>query len=190
MGKHYKAFGIALLALTLSAALLLILRPYFTITPAIHAEYEKTIKHYAAKNDLDPSLVLAVVKAESNFDPKAISHADAYGLMQITEETLKWAIYREGINAEYTVEDLLKPEINIRYGCLILSLLSEEFEDTATTLAAYNAGRGNVIKWLKDSRYSEDGKTIKTTPFKETNDYIDKVLKYQEKYQQRAGGTE
>ena len=185
MGKHYKAFGVAVLILA-GIALLLFLIPRLSRSSGSE-QYRQTVEYYAAVNRLDPALVMAVIKTESNFDPEAISHAEAYGLMQITEETLKWAIYREGKGETYTTEDLLDPKINIRYGCLILSLLMDEFQDPATALSAYNAGRGNTLKWLKDSRYSKDGKTIQTTPFQETNQYIEKVLKYREKY---SGGQE
>lgn len=170
-----------LLAVTL---LIVWLRPSFKVTPALHSEYHKEVYRYAKQFELEPALVFAVIKTESNFDPDARSHQDAYGLMQITESTLKWAMLREGQDASYTTEDLYDPEINIKYGCLILSLLLEEFEALDTALAAYNAGRGNALKWLKDSRYSEDGIRIKTTPYEETNDYIKKVNKYHLRYKE------
>ncbi|MBQ7095094.1 MAG: lytic transglycosylase domain-containing protein [Clostridia bacterium] len=184
MGKHYKRFLFSLLGVFILAGGLLLLRPYLEKDPTL--DYKDTVFYYAWKYDLDPTLVLAVIKTESNFNPNATSSANARGLMQITKDTLKWALFREGEKADYSEEDLYDPEINIRYGCLILSLLKEEFQDTDTALAAYNAGRGNVIKWLKDSRFSKDGVII-ATPYRETNQYIKKVNKYHAQYQKMLG---
>lgn len=176
-----------MLILAILGAAVFFLRPHIKITPAIHIDYEETVNLYAEEYGLEPEFVFAVIKTESNFDPNAKSGKDAYGLMQITESTLEWAMLRENRGAAHNVADLYDPEINIKYGCLILSLLISEFEDTDTVLAAYNAGRGNTLKWLKDSRYSEDGVHIATTPYKETNEYIKKVNKYCEKYRQMLG---
>ena len=183
MTRHYKALGLWLGAILLVTILLILIRPP-KITPALHSDYHQEIYRYALEYDLDPALIFAVIKTESNFDPEAHSHQDAHGLMQITEATLNWAMAREGKDATHTVGDLYDPEINIKYGCLILSLLLNEFQDQDTALAAYNAGRGNVLKWLKDTRYSEDGIHIKATPFKETSDYIKKVNKYHLQYKE------
>ncbi len=180
MAKHYKAFGFWLfLFLLLTVAALFLRHHLINDGPD---QYRETVFRYAQEYQLDPALVMAVIHVESNFKSDARSVADAIGLMQITEETLHWAILREGKNASYTVDDLYKPEINIKYGCMILSLLSQELQDLDTTLAAYNAGRGNVLKWLKDSRYSPDGKRLTATPFEETNQYIKKVQKYYKRY--------
>ncbi len=187
MSKHYKHFGIALLLLLLSALLILWIRPKIKVTPAVHLEYDDLVRRYAAEYRLDPSLVYSVIRVESNFKPDAKSHQNAIGLMQITEDTLKWAMLREGKNANYTANDLYDPATNIRYGCYILSLFLTEFEDQNAALAAYNAGRSNVLKWLKDSRYSNDGFHLVTTPYKETTEYIKKVTKYQEKYKTALG---
>lgn len=187
MTKHYKSLAVSLGAVILFGLLALLARP--KITPSVPIDYQETVNRYAKEYSLSPSLVFGVIKTESNFDPDAQSNRDAYGLMQITEDTLNWAMLREGKNAAYTAEDLYDPEINIKYGCFILSLLLEEFEDLGTALAAYNAGRSNVLKWLKDSRYSEDGITLHTTPYNETNRYMEKVLTYQEKYQKMLGET-
>ncbi|MBQ8893283.1 MAG: lytic transglycosylase domain-containing protein [Clostridia bacterium] len=187
MTKHYKSLGLSLLAVLIVSLAAIVMRPYFKVTPAVHIDYEELVRLYAREYRLEPALVFAVIKTESNFDAAARSGKDAYGLMQITEATLNWAMFREDAGAAYTIEDLYDPEINIKYGCLILSLLLEEFEDTDTALAAYNAGRGNAIKWLKDSRYSSDGIHIKDTPYKETTQYIKKVNKYHQKYREMLG---
>lgn len=187
MTKHYKAFGFCLLIAAILTAAVIWLRPHFKITPAIHTEYQALVTQYAAKYRLESALVFAVIKTESNFDPDARSGKDARGLMQITESTLNWAMLRENAGATHSAEDLYDPETNIKYGCLILSLLLEEFQDTDTALAAYNAGRGNALKWLKDSRYSEDGIHMKETPYKETNEYIKKVNKYYKQYREILG---
>lgn len=189
MTKLNQYFWLCLSLLVLVGGLFFVLRPYFKITPAVPMDYQQTVYRFAKEYELSPALVFAVIKTESNFDPKARSKKDAYGLMQITEETLQWAILREGKNAVYTAEDLYDPEVNIRYGCYILKLFTEEFQDTKTALAAYNAGRSNVLKWLKDSRYSQDGITLQTTPFTETNQYTEKVLSSYKKYSEMLGET-
>lgn len=180
MKKHYKAFGYCLLAVGILTLIVLMLRPPKN-------DYQRWAARYAKEYQLEQALVLAVIKTESNFDPDARSHKDAIGLMQITEETLKWAMMREGENAAFSAEDLYTPSVNIKYGCLILSLLVKEFQDQNTALAAYNAGRANALKWLKDSRYSKDGITLYNTPYKETNDYIKKVNRYRLQYQKTLG---
>ncbi len=186
MIKHYKRLGICLGILLLSAIAVYFLRPHLFL----RIDYQPIINRYAKEYDLEPALVCAVIKTESNFDPDAKSDKDAHGLMQITEPTLNWAIFRENQNADYTVKDLYDPDTNIKYGCLILSLLINEFEDRDTALAAYNAGRGNTIKWLKDRRYSDDGIHIKDTPYQETDEYIKRVNKYYLQYQEKLGESQ
>ena len=65
--------------------------------------------------------------------------------------------------------------------------MREKFSDPGTLLAAYNAGMGNVSKWLEEVRYSDDGATLKDVPYKETREYIDKVLDAQEMYRELYG---
>ncbi len=187
MIKHYKNLAIGLSFLFLIAAGLWCYKNYHS--SPIPDEYQIYVNHYTKEYHLDPSLVYGVIKTESNFNPHAKSHRNAHGLMQITEDTLKWALLREGNQEAYTAEDLYDPKINIKYGCFILSLFLEEFNDTDTALAAYNAGRSNAKKWLKDGRYSEDGIHLHTTPYEETNQYIKKVLKHQQKYKKQLGET-
>lgn len=145
-----------------------------TIYPVAYSEY---IVKYAHKNGLDPFLVMAVIKQESNFVPDAASDY-AHGLMQLTPDTAEWNARAMGIS-DY---DYLDPETNIEIGCHYLSYLIGTYENIDTALAAYNGGMGNVSTWLDDSSYSTDGVTLDYIPFPETRAYVEKVNKYWENY--------
>ncbi|NLL05986.1 MAG: lytic transglycosylase domain-containing protein [Clostridiaceae bacterium] len=146
-------------------------------------EYRDLVIRYAKENELDPLLVFSVIKAESNFDPKATSHRNARGLMQIIDNTGIWAAEKIGIEG-FSVESLYDPEVNIRIGCWYLrSLRNEIYQyngemNNDLVLAAYNGGIGNVQKWLKNSQYSSSGKALDKIPFKETENYVKRVNNY------------
>lgn len=138
-------------------------------------KYEAYIMTYSTKYNVDPNLVAAVIKAESNFDEDAISHKGAYGLMQIMPDTADWIASQIGMD-DITYDMLYNPEINIRMGCWYLDNLSVEFNDNIELMmAAYNGGRGNVQKWLKNDEYSKDGENLHLIPFNETKRYVKKV---------------
>jgi len=138
--------------------------------------YKEYVLRYSAQNDLPPALVFAVIRCESSFDPLAVSEAYARGLMQITEDTFEWARWRMGDDENRSFDEMFIPEVNIRYGTFILRLHLDHFGEVRETLAAYHAGRGSVTRWLEDSRFSYDGLTLYTTPFRRTNAYIYNVL--------------
>ncbi len=140
--------------------------------------YSDFIIKYSAKNNLDPCLVMAVVKAESNFIPEAHS-GFAGGLMQLTEETAEWTANDMGLKGDY---DYMDPETNIMLGCRYLKHLIDVYGNTDTALAAYNGGMGNVAEWLQDSQYSDDGVTLKYIPFAETRHYVERVNNNWENY--------
>jgi soluble lytic murein transglycosylase len=144
-------------------------------------KYSDYITKYSKMYDLDPVLVSAVIKTESNFKADAVSSKNAYGLMQITKETAHWAADKMKI-ADFSTEKLVDPETNIMIGCWYLDNLKKEFGSNDLVLAAYNAGRGNVEKWLADPAYSTDGKTLTNIPFNETANYIKKVDVYYKIY--------
>jgi soluble lytic murein transglycosylase len=144
--------------------------------------YSDYIMEYSEKYDLDPVLVAAVIKTESNFEADAVSSKNAYGLMQITQETAHWAAGKMGID-DFTTDRLMDPETNIMIGCWYLDNLDKEFGSTDLVLAAYNAGRGNVQQWLDDPAHSSDGKTLTDIPFEETDNYIKKVKVYYKIYE-------
>ena len=138
--------------------------------------YQEYVFRYSARNGLHPALVFAVIRCESSFDPLAVSEAYARGLMQITEDTFEWARWRMGDDENRSFDEMFIPEVNIRYGTFILRLHFDHFGGVRETLAAYHAGRGSVQGWLADDRFSHDGVTLYTTPFRRTNAYIYNVL--------------
>jgi len=143
--------------------------------------HSDSIAKYSKLYNLDPIIVSAVIRTESNFDIDAKSRKNAYGLMQITPDTARWAADKMKIE-NFSLDMLMDPETNIKMGCWYLSNLQSEFKNTELALAAYNAGRGNVQKWLKDSNYSSDGVTLASIPFSETDKYIKKVKIYYKVY--------
>lgn len=137
--------------------------------------YYETVMEQSEKNDLDPALVYGIIRAESGFDPHAVSRADARGLMQMTPDTFAWVQTMIPDSELLTEEDLFNPDINIQFGCELLSLLISHYGDESTAICAYNAGMGNVTSWLEDPEYSSDGVTLEEIPFGETREYLKRV---------------
>ncbi len=138
--------------------------------------YNKFVIKSANAFNVRQELILAVIKVESNFHEKAKSDKGAYGLMQIKKSTFNYVcnIY----SLDYTEDDIFKPEANICVGTAYLDYLYGKFKYDVVVLAAYNAGEGNVRLWLSDSAFSTDGKTLMKIPFKETEMYVNKILRY------------
>ncbi len=144
-------------------------------------EHEEFIREYGDLHEIPYSLLAAVIYAESKFDPDAVSTAGAVGLMQVLPQTAKELAGRMGI--EYDEKKLYDPETNIAYGSYYLKYLYNNLgKNWKTALAAYNAGIGRVKSWLEDPAYSDDGVTLKSIPFKETRDYVEKIEKSKSKY--------
>ena len=137
-------------------------------------EYKEIIVYYSEEYDVSPTLVAAIIKAESNWQTDAVSSAGAKGLMQLSDTTFEWIANED--------DDIFDPKTNIKYGTFYFSKLYATYGDKDTALAAYNAGSGNVDKWLIDSRYSKDGKSIDSTPYGETNRYMRKINFYEKIY--------
>lgn len=143
-------------------------------------KYSEYVEKYASEYEISENLLYAVIHTESSFDPQAVSSVGARGLTQITEDTFDWLLTKT--NEAYAFDDLFTPEISIKYGALFLSILQEEYIITETVIAAYHAGMGNVSSWLNDTRYSDDGQHLKTTPISDTNHYINKVVSAMDRY--------
>lgn len=154
----------------------------FVLTLIYPLGYRQEIVEYSSLYNLDPILVATVINVESNYNKNAKSHQDARGLMQVGPQTGEWGAAELGIS-DYTAESLYNPDINIRIGCWYLDKLNKEFHSREEiVLAAYNAGSGNVKKWLANPEYSEDASNLTNIPFKETSDYLQKIDKRYEIY--------
>lgn len=108
--------------------------------------YEAIVRGHSRTYRLDPALVAAVVYQESRFRAGARSSSGAVGLMQLLPGTAEGIALRTGGTA-FRVDDLLDPEINVRYGCWYLRHLLDKYGDEGTALAAYNAGQDNGDRW-------------------------------------------
>ena len=146
-------------------------------------KYADFVEREADACGFPPSLIYGIIHTESHFNADAISSANAKGLMQLTDDTYRWARRRLGED-KGNPNELFDPATNIHYGTTVLSLLRQRFSDTNTMLAAYNAGQGRVNSWLDDAAYSDDGVTLHTIPYEETADYVRRVLTAQKRYQQ------
>lgn len=144
-------------------------------------KYKEVIVECADYYGLNRALVFAVIKTESSFNEKAKSKAGAMGLMQLKKQTADYIANILGAE-KYKDYDIFDVQTNINFGCYYLKYLYTKFGDMDTALIAYNAGEGNVSIWLTDKKYSDDGKRLKSTPFRESNEYILKIHKNFEKY--------
>ena len=148
-------------------------------------EYKEIVNIYAGEYDVDENLVFAVIKAESNFDENAVSHKNAIGLMQIMQETAEDIITRYGIDIDKDnlIEEIKKVQNNINIGTKYLSTLLETYGNKEVAVAAYNAGIGTVNNWIEKGIIKKDGTDIENIPYKETNNYVRKILRNYEIYQ-------
>lgn len=171
--KYFKKFLIVLVILSLLAATV-----FFGGKAALKVlyplKYMDLIEEYSEKYNVEKSLVLAVIKSESNFDENAVSSIGAKGLMQITPYTFEWLKTKTG--DDLSENALYDSEISIRYGTYLLRILLDEFDNqTWTAITAYHAGIGIVGDWLTDDSYSADGKTLDYIPYDDTRLYLENV---------------
>jgi soluble lytic murein transglycosylase len=164
------------LLLLLGVALLVGLAGWWLLYRLYPYPYRSLIERAAQRHQVDPYLVLAVIRNESKFNPAARSAAGAVGLMQLMPETAVWIATQR--NQSFTMADLTDPAVNIEMGCWYLADLQRAFGgDRAVVLAAYNAGRSNVVAWLKSQTWTGERETLSQIPFPETRTYVARVLR-------------
>src|SRR5579859_1370094 len=155
--------------------------------------YWDTIKAESAKNGLDPYLVASLIRQESEFNPSAISKANAYGLMQLLPSVGKQMAREEGIGS-IEPRQLLDPVLNIRLGTRYLRETMEKFGRVPEyALAAYNAGDNRVVDWQAAGPYQGIDEFVESIPFTETREYVQGILRNQDIYRgidQYAQGTQ
>ena len=141
-------------------------------------EYKDEVLEYSKKYNLDPYLVFAVINAESGFDKHATSSKNARGLMQITESTAKEVNEITNSVDSLDEENIYNEDINIELGCQYLaSLISRYNGNYYLAICSYNAGIGNVDKWISQGQITENLNTTDVElPFKETTKYLKKVI--------------
>jgi soluble lytic murein transglycosylase len=177
--------------LTLGAGLALVIVAVLSLVrPADHAVKELTlplrhddiIRQQAAAKHVDAALIAGVIYTESRFRDQT-SHAGAKGLMQLMPETADYIARKSG-GTRFTRADLATPQINIAYGTWYLRYLLDKYKgNTILTLAAYNAGEGKVDEWRSmAAARGEKFRVASHIPFKETRDYVHRVLSARSDY--------
>lgn len=145
-------------------------------------DYQQDIITYSEKNNIDPFLVAAIIKNESNFKHQAVSGVGAVGLMQIMPETGRWIAEQMGLE-NYKDSDLYITKTNIRMGCWYVGELDHEFKHNMMLLMiAYNAGRGQTRAWMQENGWSYDFNNAQAIPYPDTREYVTKVLQDRDKY--------
>lgn len=146
-------------------------------------DYLEHVEKYAKEYEVDPKMIFAIIKAESNFNPNVVSKSGAIGLMQLMDTTAEELCNKMDI---FYVKktSLYQPELNIQLGTKYFSSLLQEYDNNyLLALTAYNAGIGNVKKWIEQGVIQADGSDIENIPFKETNNYVRKIVRDYKIYQ-------
>lgn len=144
-------------------------------------KFEEYVYKYSEELQIDPMLTFAIIKTESNFRQDVVSPSGAIGLMQLMERTAKEQAKK--LNIEYTKEILYDAETNLKLGLNYFNTLLDYYnQNYILAFTAYNAGLGNVQKWINEGIIKPDGSDIENIPFKETNLYVRKIIKNYEIY--------
>ena len=149
--------------------------------------YRKQLEDFCRPLSLDPFLVAALIRQESEFNPKAVSRANARGLTQVMPATGKQLSRKLGIRG-YRTNMLFSPDTNLKIGTYYLKALSDELEGKLeAALASYNAGKSRVVTWLGSGSYHEPAEFVESIPFNETRNYVESVLRNAEVYRRLYG---
>ncbi|MCX7960927.1 MAG: lytic transglycosylase domain-containing protein [Burkholderiales bacterium] len=150
------------------------------------APFAETLRERGREYGLEEAWLLGLVRQESRFVVNARSSAGAQGLMQLMPATASWVARRIGL-AGYHAGRVNEPETNIALGTRYLKFVLDELGHPVLALAAYNAGPGRARRW-RDARPLEGAIYVETIPFKETRDYVKKVMANTMYYAQLYGG--
>ncbi len=146
-------------------------------------KYKDEITVNAENYGVDVSLIASIINVESSYNKNSVSSRGAVGLMQVLPSTGEWVMNRLG--KDFKEEDLFEPSINIQIGTYYISYLINYFGEEDLAICAYNAGMGNVKKWLSVVEYSSDGQSLQKIPYKETENYLKLVHKNRDIYKNK-----
>jgi soluble lytic murein transglycosylase len=150
-------------------------------------DYWPLLQKYAKERNLDPFLVAALVAQESNFDPVVVSHANAYGLMQVLPSTGRSYARKLGVKP-FSAKRLTEVDVNVRIGTQIFADTIRKFGGVHFALAAYNAGDSRVRAWQRDKPGLAQDEFIDDIPFPETQNYVKRILGTAEDYRALYSG--
>ena len=161
--------------------------PAWATRAASPLAYDGFIRTSAQHNQLDPALVAAVIFAESQFDPRAVSDQGAVGLMQVLPDTADQIAHETG-GVSFTSADLQDPAINIRYGTRYLRTVLDQFGgNEVAAIAAYNAGAGAVSRWVAEAGAAGHPLRVADIPYPETRAYVHRVMHLKNAYRKAYG---
>jgi soluble lytic murein transglycosylase len=149
--------------------------------------YRADVVRAAREKNLDPYLLAGLIRQESEFDPQARSHANAFGLTQVRPATGRLFARQAGI-ARFSSRLLFQPAANLKIGVSIFSsMLEQNGGKLEQTLAAYNAGPNRAAEWIAWNSYREPAEFVESIPFTETRDYVQAVLRNADLYRRLYG---
>ncbi|MBW5449100.1 transglycosylase SLT domain-containing protein [Cohnella sp. CFH 77786] len=147
--------------------------------------YAEEIRQNARLYGLDPLLIAAIIRVESNYKENAVSPKGAIGIMQLMPDTAAWILKQDRFG-DLTVADAgSRADAGIRLGSWYVKELRRQFGDNLpAVLAAYNAGPNRVRKWMEDKVWDGNESTVQNIPYGETRHYVQRVMYYYRKYQE------
>lgn len=148
--------------------------------------YWTDLKRFSTQNGLDPYLVASLIRQESEFNPNAISHANAVGLMQLLPVTGK-KVAKEVNLRHFNASQLYTPAVNLELGTRYFKTMVDKFGSFEYALAAYNAGSDRVEDWLSQGKYRDPQEFVESIPFTETREYVQAILRNANVYKQLYG---
>ena len=148
--------------------------------------YWDDLKKYSTSNALDPYLVAALIRQESEFNPAAVSHANAVGLMQLLPKVGKSVARQEKLR-HFSPQQLFTPAVNMQLGTRYFRSMVDKFGAFEYALAAYNAGSDRVQEWLAQGKYRDPQEFVESIPFTETREYVQAILRNENVYRQLYG---
>jgi len=144
------------------------------------------LKRFASGNGLDPYLVAALIRQESEFNPAAVSHANAVGLMQLLPKVGKSVAKQQKLK-RFSTSQLFVPATNLQLGTRYFRSMVDKFGAFEYALAAYNAGADRVQDWLGQGKYRDPQEFVESIPFTETREYVQAILRNANVYRQLYG---
>jgi len=149
--------------------------------------YWSDLKRYSIANGLDPYLVASLIRQESEFNPLAVSRANAVGLMQLLPKTGKIVAREESIK-HYSPGQLFTPGVNLQLGTRYFRGMVDKFGGSFEhALAAYNAGSDRVEEWMGQGPYRDSPEFVESIPFTETREYVQAIMRNTNVYRQLYG---